>query len=144
MKPEDAEPLFRQMLTDAGFDFAAPSPSVAWQVFKTFAENPVDCAGDGLLFECGVYSFTGEPLFHFGFCRQFEIEEDGEYDHMEQLHCRFTCQPTEELQLLESNLWAEGFNSLERYFEAVESLPEFQTGIKHATTWQCEVEQHEV
>ncbi|QDU96811.1 hypothetical protein Pla8534_46330 [Lignipirellula cremea] len=143
MKATEAEPTLRRMLSEAGFDFSNPSPMLAWQVFKAFAGQPVKCADDGLLFECGVYEFTGEPLFHFDLCRQFEIEVNGEYDHMEQLHCRLTCKPTEALKSLETNLWAYDFQSMPAFFDAVENLPEFKTAVAHPT-WQCEVEQNEV
>lgn len=78
MKTTEAEPTLQRMMNAAGFDFTVPDPSLAWQVFKKFVENPVECADDGVLFQCGVYEFTGELLFYFDFCRQFAIEVDGE------------------------------------------------------------------
>ncbi len=50
-----------------------------WDVFKSFGKEQV--AGEeetALLFQCGVYDFTGEELFHFDFVRQFAIEEEGQ------------------------------------------------------------------
>lgn len=48
---------FARMLTIAGFDKERPDPLLAWRVFKDFAEIPVECAEDGLLFQCGTFSF---------------------------------------------------------------------------------------
>ena len=61
-----------------------------------------------LLFQCGVYDFTGEELFYFDFVRQFTIEEDG---YMEQLHCEFVFEPIEELRKLETSLPSSSFHS---------------------------------
>ncbi|MFD0824487.1 hypothetical protein ACT8ZR_02300 [Neobacillus sp. M.A.Huq-85] len=77
-----------------------------WDVFKGFCKEPVEGEEDKqILFECGIYDFTGEELFHFAFVRQFSIFEDDEYDHMEQLHCLFYFKPTKVLRTLEVAEW---------------------------------------
>lgn len=128
------------MLSEAGFDFQEPNPRLAWRVFKEFVRRPVECADDGVLFECGVFTFAGDEQFWLDFTRQFSIDVDGEYDHMIQLHCTFMCVPTAELRQLHTNLWAYDFDNLDEYFAAVESLTEFQTAIVQSN-WSCVLHQ---
>lgn len=128
-----AESHYRHMLREAGFSEQRPDALLAWRVFKEFAEVPVECSEDALLFQCGVYNFTGRDLFHFGFVRQFTFEEDGEYDHMEQLDCSLLFEPDAKLQQLETNLWSYDFSSAEEFFSAVEVLPEFSMALQGRT-----------
>ena len=144
MQASEAEQNFRAMLYDASFDPLNPTPLLAWETFKSFMRESVDCADDGVLFECGVFSFTGEDLFYLEFVRQFSFNDDaGEYEHMEQLHCTFTCAPTDELVKIQKNLWGYDFESLDEYFSAVENLREFQIATSQ-TGWKFELQQWEV
>jgi hypothetical protein len=129
MLNDEAEQTLNEMLTAAGVDFDQPDPALVWRVFKDFSRIPVDCAEDGILFQCGVYAFSGTEQFHFDFTRQFTIEEDGEYDHMEQLQCTLLAPPTDELRACKANLWSFDSPTLDAYFERVEAMPEFQLGI---------------
>ena len=137
-----AENAFREMLRDAGVDFRAPDVQTIWHVFKSFVQTPVNCSDDGVLFECGVFSFTGKPLFYADFCRQFSVDVEGEYDHMEQLHCRLTCEPTDDLKDQQTNLWAEGFSSLSDFFTAVEGLDEFKAVVNGKAALRCRAARH--
>ncbi|WP_169089553.1 hypothetical protein [Paenibacillus sp. PL91] len=78
---KEAENQFKAMLGDINADEVLN----VWNTFKTFAKIDVECAESSLLFQCGVYNFTGTELFYFEFVRQFTIEEEGEYSLMEQL-----------------------------------------------------------
>lgn len=127
------------MLDEAGFDFSKPDPKLAWEVFKRFVREPVECADDGILFECGVFGSDDSP-FTMDFVRQFSYEVDGHYSHMEQLRCGFGCPATSELKNLKKNLWAYDYKTLEEYFAAVENLPEFQIAMSQSKAdWTCEV-----
>jgi hypothetical protein len=46
MTVDEAEDRLRQLLRDAGLDFERPSPLLAWEVFKRFATEPVESAGE--------------------------------------------------------------------------------------------------
>ncbi len=140
----EAESYFRRMLVSAGFSEEEPDPLLAWRTFKAFASVPVDCAEDALLFQCGAYDFTGRELFHFGFVRQFTFEEEGEYDHMEQLDCTLLFEPDPELRQMETNLWSSEFNSPEEFFARVESLPEFGAALHGRVPAGFELFQNEV
>jgi len=140
----EAEPYFRRMLASAGFSDEKPDLLLAWRTFKAFSSVPVDCAEDALLFQCGVYDFTGRELFHFGFVRQFTFEEEGEYDHMEQLDCTLLFEPDLELRQMETNLWSSDFNSAEEFFARVESLAEFQAVLHGHVPTGVELFQSEV
>jgi hypothetical protein len=143
MTPADACDQIRTMLIAGGFKFEVPDPSVGWAVFKRFAKIPVEGADDGLLWQVGCYDFTGRKLCYLDFVRQFSFSENDEYDHMEQLHLKFTCPPTPSLAPLERNLWAFDYPSLEAYFSAVESFPEFQTALE-VPQWNVELSQERV
>jgi hypothetical protein len=104
MKASEAEQTLKEMLGAAGIDVLAPDPLGTWKVFKRFAELPVEDVasedGDMCLFQWGTHDWAdgrGER-FEIDFLRQFTIEVDGEYDHMEQLHCTFEFEPTEALR----------------------------------------------
>lgn len=72
-----------------------------WETFKAFSKETVEGEEDKeILFQCGVYDFTGEELFHFDFVRQFTVYEKDDYSHMEQLHCEFLFKLTSELKKL--------------------------------------------
>src|SRR6266566_1142919 len=47
MKVREALPTLKRMMADTGADSRHPRPQVAWQVFRRFAQIPVDCASDG-------------------------------------------------------------------------------------------------
>lgn len=90
----DAERVLRQMLGSAGLDPEAPGHvGDVWPVFLAFAALPSQATGpdaDGILYQSGIYSFFGPEEYHLDFVRQLEVRDDeGEYDHYEQLHCLF-------------------------------------------------------
>ncbi len=126
----DAETRLRQRLSEAGVAPGDRSFLATWEVFKQFAADSVDSPTDGLLFESGVYRFTGPERFTVHFLRQFEVAyEDGDHDHYEQLRCEFLYEPTDELRSLGSlNLWcfpSDG-DSIADWFKEVEDRVEFE------------------
>ena len=61
---------------------------------------------------------------------QFEIRDaEGEYDHLEQLHCELTCPPTDALEDAQANLWSFDYPTADAFFSAVEDVPAFQLAI---------------
>ena len=144
MTVSEAKDRLAAMLVDREFDFSRPDPRLGWTVFKRFAREHVVCADDGLLFQIGVYDFTGSELCYLDFVRQFSIESSTEgYGHMEQLHLQFTCEPTDALREIETNLWAYSFSNLDAYVAAVEGRREFRVGMSH-TPWNVELFQEQV
>ncbi|TJZ74246.1 hypothetical protein [Chitiniphilus eburneus] len=143
MAPLNAEQKLKDLLVAEGFDFTHPDPSLAWSVFKSFAIIPVEGVDDGFLWQLGCHDFTGEKLCYLDFVRQFSFYDEGEYDHMEQLHIEFTSKPTPALSPLERNQWAFDYPSLAEFFQDVEGFPEFQIALKHAS-WKVKVCQEEV
>jgi hypothetical protein len=98
-----------------------------WETFKDFCKEPVEGEEDKeVLFECGVYDFTGEELFHFNFVRQFTVYEEDEYSQMEQLHCKFLFKPTDELRSLEASEWSMDYDDIDDFFNHIENLQEFK------------------
>ena len=135
------------MLIESGVDPDNPAFLETWRVFKQFATETVDTASDGLLFESGVYRFTGPERFTVHFTRQFEVlYEEGDHDHFEQLRCEFLYEPTEELRALGSlTLWcfpSDG-ESVADWCEEVEQTVEFEWAAR-LTPSQTEVSQEAV
>ncbi|MGG0655312.1 hypothetical protein [Rummeliibacillus pycnus] len=98
-----------------------------WETFKTFCKVPVEGEEDKeILFQCGVYDFTGEELFHLDFVRQFTVYEEDEYSRMEQLHCEFLFKPTDELSNLEIVEWSMDYHDIDDFFNHIEKLQEFK------------------
>jgi len=132
MKVREALPTLKQMMAEVGLDSTQLEPQQAWEVFKRFAARPVECASDGLLFQCGVYDFTGKPMFHFDFVRQFTIEKRGDCDHIEQLHIEFLFEPTQQVRDMRFNKWSFDFQSLDEFFRFIEAHQEFRATIESA------------
>jgi hypothetical protein len=130
MRPNETERTLKEMLDAAGVNVALPDPTATWRVFKQFAQMPVEDVasedGDMCLFQWGTHDWgdgRGER-FEIDFLRQFMIEVDGEYDHMEQLHCTFEFEPTDALRGLGSGEhWIAG--DLAEGLSQVEALPVF-------------------
>lgn len=102
-----------------------------WETFKVFCKEPVEGEEDKeILFQCGVYDFTGEKLFHLDFVRQFTVYEEDKYSRMEQLHCEFLFKPTDELSKLETGEWSMDYDDLDDYFIHIENLQEFNIPLK--------------
>ena len=51
---------FKEMLCKKGFDFDCPDPKIAWDTFKEFSKTEIECNNDAMLFQCGIYNFTGK------------------------------------------------------------------------------------
>lgn len=101
-----------------------------WEVYKSFAKEHVEGEEETvLLFQCGVYDFTGEKLFHFDFVRQFT---NGESGYMEQLHCEFVFEPTIALIKLEASEWYfDTDGELDDFFYEIENFEEFKSPLKY-------------
>ncbi|MFE5472716.1 hypothetical protein [Bacillus safensis] len=99
-----------------------------WETFKAFSKETVEGEEDKeILFQCGVYDFTGEELFHFDFVRQFTVYEEDDYSHMEQLHCEFLFKPTSELKKLKVvEEWSMDYDDIDHFFHHIESIHEFK------------------
>ncbi|WP_078548907.1 hypothetical protein [Litchfieldia alkalitelluris] len=102
-----------------------------WNTFKAFSKEKVEGEEDKeILFQCGVYDFTGEELFYFDFVRQFTAYEDNDYSHMEQLHCEFLFKAIDELKKLEVSEWSMDYDNIDEFFIHVESLQEFKLPLR--------------
>ncbi|MFF5399814.1 hypothetical protein ACFY5J_21095 [Peribacillus butanolivorans] len=98
-----------------------------WETFKDFCKEAIEGEEDKeILFQCGVYDFTGEELFHFDFVRQFTVYEEDEYSRMEQLHCEFLFKPTGELRKLEVSEWSMDYDDINDFLNHIENLQEFK------------------
>lgn len=128
--PEQGLNTLKTFLLQHGAIGPAVSALDAWAAFKYFGREVFDEKGVGLLFQVGVFSFSGEPLFYFDLVAQFEVVDDeGEHDHYEQTHCELTCPVSEVLHSIQRNLWSFDFATAEAFFQAVEALPEFHVSL---------------
>lgn len=132
MESKLSEITLKEMLNRRGFNLGYPDPKIAWDAFKEFSKTKIECTDEALLFQCGIYNFTGKNLFHWGFVRQFSFDdEDGDYDHMEQLDLVIYYKPALELGKLEINLWSNKFNTWDEFFTAIEELEAFKVPISN-------------
>lgn len=121
----------RQLLARHGASDASVSAASAWAAFKDYGRKVFGPETVGLLFQVGVYDFSGQPLFYFDAVCQFEqTDDEGEHDHYEQLHCELSCPPNEILRSTRTNLWSFDYPTADAFFFAVEALPEFQIAVQ--------------
>ena len=143
MNTDAALSKLRAILGLQAASLESPHPKEVWAAYKEFARLKVACAEDLLLFQCGVFDFTGVRKFHFDFVRQFTVEVDGEYGHMEQLHCEFTCDADPDLDQCSATLWESDFSTRDEFLGAEEVSSEFLRGMSVAG-WQLELFQETV
>lgn len=127
MKTEQSEVLLKKRLKENGFDWKNPDLRTGWETFKQICSQKFDCADEGLMFETGVYDFTGEELYYLFLMREFTQEVEGEFDYMEQLHLEFSYPSDEQLQEQEERIHSSEFDEeFEKFFEAVEQSSIFR------------------
>ncbi|MEH7419578.1 hypothetical protein V7266_30565 [Neobacillus drentensis] len=115
-----------------------------WEIFKDFCREPVEGVEDKeILFQCGVYDFTGEELFQLDFVRQFTVYDGDEYYGMEQLHCEFLLKPIDELSKLETVEWSMDYEDLDDFLNHIENLQEFKIPL-NSKPIKLEIYQEEV
>ena len=144
MAPNEVEETFEEMLDAAGVAVARASMTETWAVFKRFAAITIDGIedeDDGFLFDWRTYREEREEpeRFVIHFLRQFSMSsESGEYDHMEQLHCLFNFESTQESRALGSghDWWfrSERQRNLDDWIAEIESLPPFEFGLRSEST----------
>ena len=144
LKPAETGETFEAMLRKAGFDAGRPDLKTVWHVFTDFLRMEVDCAEDICFFECGVNDFSGESLFYLDLVRQFEIEEEGEYDHTEQVHFEAQFKPESELESIEESFWSNDYDSVDEFIREVEELPEFKALMEKYVPLKVEIYQEEI
>ena len=69
------------------------------KAFEKMCEEPID--NDMILFETGIFSFTGEPLFYFSLTRQFPNDDDEYY----QIHVDVMFKPNSINHNFSFNVW---------------------------------------
>ena len=137
MTVDEAADLLRQLLLDAGFDFARPQPARAWEVFKLFAAAPVDTETTELWFEAGDGDpATGSPAY-FDYVRMFMHYLDDEAEWGEQITAHFTGSPGLRLGL-HGSVHAADVSHLTAFFQAVEAADSFKAGLGYAG-WSFEL-----
>lgn len=89
--PSAAADVFKAFVSESGSEVSRLTATSAWEVFIRFAATPFDLPdvddADGLLYQFGTDSFTGEQRFHFDLVRQFAVPDEDEYL---QFHCQMT------------------------------------------------------
>lgn len=117
----ESENVLKKCLTSSGFSEENIDLKLCLEAFKRFTKEQFDCSEDALLWETGTYNFTGEDLFSCSFVRQFVIDRNDEYDHMEQLHLIIYFKPSKELNKLNREIWTYEFDDdFEAFFEKIE------------------------
>jgi hypothetical protein len=127
VKPSQSETAFRKRL---GGPIEGVTPRrVLEAMFAFYAEQraedvDIDEDGDMLLYEWGVYRFTGPESFQIGIVRQFcVIDEDEPY----QLHMTLLFAPPDAYRQLEDgNKWCHSPEELPAFREFVESSAAFK------------------
>lgn len=135
-----AERLLRQRMAAEGLDGKAPGLVEAMRLFRGFTAEPFDCAEDALLWETGTYRFEDEHFFFASLTRQFTLEEDGGYDHMEQIHLTLRYPPETASAVPEAALWSfDCGEDFDAFFAAVERDTAFLALATGPAPLRCDV-----
>jgi hypothetical protein len=135
---DEAADRLRQLLADAGFDPDRPDPTVAWEVFKRFATEPVDVQTTELWFEAADGDPAEEFPAYFDFVRMFMHYPDDGAEWGEQITVHFTAPPAVRLGMVRGTVQAEHVADPVAWFRAVEASPSFRAGVGY-TGWEFEV-----
>ena len=127
--PWGSPKVFRTLVRRAGLTVESLTAASAGSVFGSFSsiefKVPREPDSDGLLYQFGIYDFSGEPRFHFDLTRQFGLRDSDEYL---QFHCDLQYLPTPRIEALgsHSEWWFRGDGSqLPEWVAAVEQRPEW-------------------
>ena len=127
MKPSESEEALRKRV---GPDIDASTPRRAFEamfafyVDKRVEDVDIDSDGDMLLYQWGVYSFTGPASFQLDLTRQFCIEDE---DEPYQLSLTLHFAPSDSLrQLGDGNKWCDSPRALPEFRQFVESSAAFK------------------
>jgi len=119
------------MLEEAGVDFAAPVPRLAWEAFKGFAQIPIRGGlGGGEVSATFVHLADMDDELWVSFSRDVRfVGEDGETLGETAVGCHFSrvVSEAETLYAVHESLSSSGFDALQEYFDWVESHPLFST-----------------
>jgi hypothetical protein len=130
----EGQEVLHDLLRARGLDpMRPPSVGETWEVFKEFIEIQFETEGpdsDGVIFQTGTFNFHGQDEFYLDFLRQFQVvDQDGDHDHYEQLHCEFRFPATEATRLFgKFNIWWFSGDEAQPWGEfvgLVERRPEF-------------------
>lgn len=126
METAEAKELLEIILQKNNFNKTNIDCNAAWNSFKEFSKQQFNVANDALLWEVGIYDFTGKDLFYYSMCRQFSIEPSGDNEGIEQLRFVIYFKPNAELKKLHNTIWTYDFNGeFEKLFQAIESKESF-------------------
>ena len=128
IKPMEAKKTLEELLIKSDFEKQIPNRDIILGVFKEFSKIEVDCSHDNFLFQCGVFNFTGEDLFYWDIVRQFMIDKDHDYDHIEQLHFEIKFEPYKELEDFMIIEWSS--DDKDKYFDKIGNLTEFRLPLE--------------
>lgn len=136
-------------LLDKPNNIVTPS-EILDSLVKFYETHPCDGCdpredADMLLFQCGVYDWGEGRNFEVDFVRQFIINhENGDYDHMEQLHFTFYYPPEDAgMSKIEFNIWNNDCSDLAAFRERVEEAEGFRLAVR-ATPSRTQIIQHQV
>lgn len=127
MHTDQAQGILECILREIGCGGKSMNLRQALEAFRKFSETAFDCADDLLLWETGPFNSGDGTRFLCSLARQFSIEADGEYDHMEQLHLELFFDPAHLSSTPAVTLWSSDCgDSFPAFFEAVEKTDPFR------------------
>ncbi len=128
--PLDSAKVLRKLITERTGAVGALTASSARELWLEFANvqfrTPNEPDADGLLYEYGVFSFSGQPRFHLSLTRQFALPGEDEYW---QVQLTLLYEVRAELEALDNyNEWwfVDGDIPLARWAEELRARPEWQ------------------
>ena len=75
----DSKNILEMILEQKGFSKDKPDVEKAVSAFMEFSNYKFECETDEMLWETGVFNFTGEKLYYFSLVRQFQLEGEDEF-----------------------------------------------------------------
>ena len=129
-----ALPALKYLLADAGLEPPYIIVAGGWPVYRRFMALPADSTEDVGGFQTHWLRETPDnPVYEVLLCRQLtdDAQGVGPLTRLIALQFLFEGAPG---HLPETEIWATEYRSLEKYFDHVESLPQFQFALEGAPT----------
>ena len=122
-----ALPVLQYLIADAGLHAPAITVRDGWRIYQSFLKLPAESSEDLAGFQTAwLHENPDAPVFELAFCRQLTDTAYGDLTRIVAIQFLLDDAPR---ALSEIDAWSSNFDSLDRFLDHVERLPEFEYAL---------------